>query len=178
MGTWLNILSNNEFENIANYVVKEIRFQIDENEAIYSHLESMYNKHVELTDKIICGGEEVISGDEIEILIELLTIEKDNLNKIFLDEWEFQRRPKILKTIGGKPVEVNDFDPTKAYLAERTMSIYDYEIRYGKLKYLELRTEKKWMRIRKNEIIEHIDNYVNILTDAMENEKHLFFTYW
>ena len=65
MGTWLNILSNNEFENIANYVVKEIRFQIDENEAIYCHLESMYNKHVELTDKIICGGEEVISGDEI-----------------------------------------------------------------------------------------------------------------
>ena len=58
------------------------------------------------------------------------------------------------------------------------MSIYDYEIRYGKLNNLELRTEKKWMRIRKNEIVEHIDNYINILTDAKENEKHLFFTYW
>lgn len=178
MGTWLNILSNSEYQNIGKNVVKDERFQIDENESIYCHLETMYNKHVELTDKIICGGEEVIFGNEVEILIDLLYAEKEKLDKIFLDEWEFHKNPKILKTINDKKITQNDFNPTKAYLAERTMSIYEYEIRFGKLGTLELRTEKKWMRISKNEIKEHISNYLKILADAKENNEYLFFTYW
>lgn len=178
MGIWLNILNQSEFKEIDNYVVKKHRFQIDLNKAIYTHLQEMYNKHVQLTDKIICGGEEIISGKEIMILIELLEEEKEKLKKIFLDEWEFQRNPKIDKKVENQIYSSSNFDSTKAYLAENSILKNNYEIRRGKINNLELTVKKNWMKITKNEILEHIEEYLKILKEAFETKKYLFFSYY
>jgi len=138
----------------------------------------MYNRHVQLTDKIICGGEEIISGNEIMTLIELLKEEKEKLNKIFLDEWEFQRNPKIAKRVKNQIYSPNKFDSTKAYLAENSILQSNYEIRRGKINNLELTVEKNWMNITKNEITEHIDEYLKNLQEAFETKKYIFFSYY
>ena len=178
MGTWLNILNANEFSEIGKYIVKKQRFQIDSNKAVFTHLQEMYNRHVQLTDKIICGGEEIIQGNEILTLIELLEEEQEKLKKIFLDEWEFHRNPSVDKKVGDQIYSQSNFDSTKAYLAENSITSNNYEIRFGRIDNLELIVQKKWMKISKNEISEHIQEYLKILNEAFVESKYLFFSYY
>ncbi len=177
MGTWLSILTKEEFDD-PNYSVKEDRFQIDSNEAVCWHLQSMYVKHVKLTGKIIHGGEEFFHGKEIEYLIQLLNEEKEKLKMIFLEEWEFQMDPKIDKEVNKEKYNFRNFDPTKAWLAEKTIESSEYEIRYGKIGDLELRVTKNWMKVSKIEIQQHIEEFLRIIQQAKDRNEYLLFTYY
>ena len=70
------------------------------------------------------------------------------------------------------------FDSIMAYLAGKNIETSSYEIRKGKIDNLVLTVEKNWLRITKNEIREHILEFLEIITEAYEKEKYLFFSYY
>lgn len=115
------------------------RFVLQSDLAVFNHLEEMFNEHVKRTDKVLVGGDCLLNKHEIDILIELIEIEEERLNQIFLDEWEFQVRPKVVFRNHNSAKGNTEFNQTRAYLAEKAMLNSKYEIRKGKLDSYELK---------------------------------------
>jgi len=176
--TYINIISQEEFNNRAILPNTKDRFTLDEDSGVFNHLENMFNEHVKQTDKILIGGDCLLSVADINIMLKLIENEKEKLEKIFLDSWEFQNRPEVIFKNYNQVNENINFDKTKAYLAEKQMLNSQYEIRKGQLLDYKFEIEKKWYKTSKKEINDYLSEFKSILEDAIKNNQIITSSYY
>ena len=176
--TYLNILTKEEFAKRAILPNTANRFVLDENSGEFNHLGIMFNEHVKRTDKILVGGDCVLSISDLKTLLELIEIEESKLTKIFLDSWEFQVHPKTIFLNYDEVSNDDDFDRTKAYLAEKAMENINYEIRKGQFRNYKFEVKKHWYTISKQQIQEYLHELKTIVTEALSKDLILTSTYY
>lgn len=176
--TYLNILTKEEFEKREILPNTANRFVLDENSGEFNHLESMFNEHVKRTDKILVGGDCVLANSDLEILLELIEIEEDKLTKIFLDSWEFQVHPKTIFLNYNEVSNNEDYDRTKAYLAEKAMQSTNYEICKGQFRSYKFEVKKQWHKTSKQQIKEYLHKLKSIVNEVLSKDLMLTSTYY
>ena len=176
--TYLNILTKEELENGPVLQNEKDRFVLESDIAVFFHLEEMFNEHVKRTDKMVVGGDCILSKHDINLLVELIESEERKLESMFLDRWEFQIRPKVVFRNREEARERTDFNPTRAYLAEKSMLDSKYEIRKGELDGYEFEIEKHWFEISKKQILNYLTKLKFMLENAIEHNQIILSTYY
>lgn len=174
--TYLNILTKEELEQSPVFQNEKGRFILESDIAVFYHLEEMFNEHVKRTDKILVGGDCLLSKHDINVLVELIELEEKKLQSIFLDKWEFHIRPMVVFRNQVEAKEKADFNPTRVYLAEKAMLNSKYEIRKGKLDSYEFEIEKQWFEISKNQILDYLTKLKFMLENAIEHHQIILST--
>lgn len=176
--TYLNIYSKSEFENRLKLPKEESRFEIDENSSVYNHLGAMFNEHVKRTNKILVGGDCILSNSDMIILVELIEYEEKKLNNLFLDSWEFQVHPKIELLNRIELEDETNYNRTNIYLAKKAIELSNYEIRKGQLDNYKFEVTKTWHKISKLQIQLYLSNLKSIINDAINKELIITSTYY